>query len=497
MASHSEQCCPPGSDALEGEVIATPLTLDQMPNEIVLDFLKTMPDMNSLHAFAASCKTVYKIYQYNQVQVLTKVFLDKIDEGVYEEAVIAERLKRETWKDAQDGSDSICRVYESERGIRNQDVTLQDIKNMWSLHKSVEYFSDRLPTTLLRQHPVTNVEGHFSLTPSVRARFQRALYRLSSHFIIIEKIEALPDGGPASGGDPDWDVRHRWPVEPLTVNRHYVLLAFHKHYSAFEVEQLRCLSILLVTEIAPYFPDFLEHDIELGARLDTYIDRPLHQGGMGLVALGLPWLHRLLTAATRDDLYEIVRPVADHITRVWNCRLHPAFPMSDVPNYVEFGEPDNMSDPTFWETVDLWENGKIPDYVMRTPFFNDRDSGPASAWSSMSQFCMNLKNHGLNDWPFNLPKLPWAYVFWDLEMLENSGFENLDGDDEVEKNVVIPEDHPIIFGWEPLSNKYRLPPVITNLTLSAREKRKMLESGQTGYFDFETFCGNNKDKRLY
>ncbi|KAM0377454.1 hypothetical protein ACHAPK_002438, partial [Fusarium culmorum] len=245
------------------------------------------------------------------------------------------------------------------------------------------------------------------------------------------------------------------------------------------------------------FPDFLEHDIELGARLDTYIDRPLHQGGMGLVALGLPWLHRLLTAATRDDLYEIVRPVADHITRVWNCRLHPAFPMSDVPNYVEFGEPDNMSDPTFWETVDLWENGKIPDYVMRTPFFNDRDSGPASAWSSMSQFCMNLKNHGLNDWPFNLPKLPWAYVFWDLEMLENSGFENLDGDDEVEKNVVIPEDHPIIFGWEPLSNKYRLPPVITNLTLSAREKRKMLESGQTGYFDFETFCGNNKDKRLY
>lgn len=250
MANHSEQCSP-GSDALEGEVIATPLTLDQMPNEIVLDFLKTMPDMNSLHAFAASCTTVYKIYQYNQVHILTKVFLDKIDEGVYEEAVIAERLKRETWKDAQDGSDSICRVYESEQGIHNQDLTLQDMKNMWSLHKSVEYFSDRLPTTLLREHPVTNVEGHFSLTPSVRALFQRALYRLSSHFIVIEKIEALPDGGPASGGDPDWDVRHRWPVEPLTVNRHYVLLAFHKHYSAFEVEQLRCLSILLVTEIAP------------------------------------------------------------------------------------------------------------------------------------------------------------------------------------------------------------------------------------------------------
>ncbi|KAI6751957.1 hypothetical protein HG531_006653 [Fusarium graminearum] len=73
-------------------------------------------------------------------------------------------------------------------------------------------------------------------------------------------------------------------------------------------------------------------------------------------------------------------------------------------------------------------------------------------------------------------------------MLENSGFENLNGDDEVEKNVVIPEDHPIISGWEPLSNKYRLPPVVANLTLSAREKRKMLESSQTGYFDFETFC---------
>ncbi|KAF0638667.1 hypothetical protein FPSE5266_12253 [Fusarium pseudograminearum] len=493
MVIHSEQCPPQGPSIPECEVITTPLTLDQMPNEMVLKILSTMPNINSLHAFAASCKAVYNVYEYNKVQILAKVFLDKIDKGVYEEAAITERLKREKWKDAKDGCDSILRVYNSKRTIRSEDLTLENIKDMWRLHKSVEYFADRLPTTLLREHPVTNVKGHFSLTPRVRARFQRALYRLSSHLIIIEKVDAVFNAGQDSRDLPQHDVRHKLP----TRDQGHVLWDFHTYYSAFEVEQLSCLCSLLTAEIAPYFNDFLEHDIELGSRLNNYIDNLVHPGGMRLISLGLSFLHSLLTAATQDDLHEVVRPVADQITWV-RGEQHVALPKLDMRNFgdlLEIGKLSASSGLTFWESVDLWGNGKPLDCLIRTPFFDDHDSGPASAWSAMSSFSIHMRSHGEADGHFNSPTDPWAYVFWDLKMLENSGFGNLNGDGGVENNVVIPQGHPIFNTWQPLQ-KYTTPYARKNIILSAREKCKMLERGQAGYFDFETFCENNNDKCL-
>ncbi|EKJ79573.1 hypothetical protein FPSE_00258 [Fusarium pseudograminearum CS3096] len=51
--------------------------------------------------------------------------------NVYEEAIIAERLKVEKRKDAIDDSEAIIRVYDSTRTILAEDPTFDDIKDMW------------------------------------------------------------------------------------------------------------------------------------------------------------------------------------------------------------------------------------------------------------------------------------------------------------------------------------------------------------------------------
>ncbi|OBS21677.1 hypothetical protein FPOA_08013 [Fusarium poae] len=489
MAQFSEQRSPQGSDTSESEVIANPLTLDQMPYEIILNFLEEMPDIRSVHAFASSCKAIYGVFKRNELQILSKVFLYKMDEGVRKEATITECLKREKWKDLGDGFESILRVFHNVQDICKQDNSLENIKDMWRLHKSVEYFADRIPTTLLRDHPVTSVKGHFSLTPKVRARFQRALYRLSSYLVITEKSEAasLSNGAQERRILPD-EERESDRVESLpTFDERHLPEAFCTRYSVVEVEQVASVCFLLIAEIAPCFNHFIEHDIEFGSRFVEYITTPMHPAATNLVALGLTFWNRFLMATTRDELYELFQPMVDQIPFGPDAKNRVLFPIAGV-SYLR-----QTFELAVGPYLTLWENGRTPDLFMSIPFFDDHDSGPASARSNMGMFVEN-RNYRVDDGRFAmLQTYSWAYVFWDLKMLENSGFKDIEKNGRNENDAIFPQDHPVDIWWEPLEEKQTLASH-NSLALSSREKRKVLESGQTGYFDFETFCENNKDK---
>jgi hypothetical protein len=145
----------------------------------------------------------------------------------------------------------------------------------------------------------------------------------------------------------------------------------------------------------------------------------------------------------------------------------------------------------------MWADEPLLECIIRTPFFEDPDKGPMSAWSALSRFNVYFIDEDL--WDENieyrsLQPLPWGYVFWDLKMLENAGFKNIKMEDRINSDfgVTFPEGH---FDREapcPLE-RYGNNQATELLFLSHHQKHLMRKRGETGYFNFEAFCESVKD----
>jgi hypothetical protein len=145
----------------------------------------------------------------------------------------------------------------------------------------------------------------------------------------------------------------------------------------------------------------------------------------------------------------------------------------------------------------MWADEPIPEYIIRTPFFEDPDKGPVSAWSALSRFKVYFIDEDL--WDENIEyeslyPLPWGYVFWDLNMLENAGFKNISVEDRINSDfgVTLPAGHIEREEYNPLQ-KYTSNQATELLYLSHHEKQLMRTRGENGYFNFEAFCESVKD----
>ncbi|KAM0242913.1 hypothetical protein ACHAP5_007096 [Fusarium lateritium] len=467
------------------EMKENPLALENMPIEVISHMLSFLPNKASIRAAMQSCSKLHNAFKNRQAYIASCILFNTMDESVYREVITTFNLKNKMWKGAKAGVEAVYHVYSSEERdvIHSRHLTFDRVKEMWRLHKSIEYFANRIPTSLMRSHPVVKAKGAFSITPSVRARFQRALYRLDAFVKLLQTTIASfcydNDGENREVEESELEEAH-WVHCLKQLEEHRIIKAFDCQYSAVEIAQMSSICGLLITEIAPTFNTFLEHDIVLGTQLPYYISNPMDPGSMSLIAQGIPFLYDFMTASSRSlrcTVMEAIEPPID-----WNphLRTRPPFPGADEQLscviHEKEGEPGK------------WASMAVPDFIIRTPFIKDPDLGPESAWAALSTFSLFLNPQdpdAINDFiPIQGPA--WGYVFWDLEMLEKSGFVGITEEDRLNEEFVIPEDHPSNLPWQPLA-KYQADEASDYLILSCQYKKEIMADGITGYFDFEKF----------
>ena len=230
------------------------LTLPDLPIEILSHSLSFLPNRRSVRNAITSCSALHDAFKSKPSYIASCVLFNSMSDGVLEEACVVNNLKNESWKGAKAGIKAIHRVYSSSRIIPRRDLTFENVKEIWKLHKAVEYFGRHIPRTLINEHPVTKQKNHFYVTPTVRSRFQRALYRFSAYLDIMERLRVSPlhDHGGRNRLLTEAEREEApWTIGLSGLEDHRVLLAWHSHYSTVEVEQVFGICGLLIDQVAP------------------------------------------------------------------------------------------------------------------------------------------------------------------------------------------------------------------------------------------------------
>ncbi|KAF4453054.1 hypothetical protein F53441_4285 [Fusarium austroafricanum] len=468
----------PEKKADSGENIAT---IENLPIDVLSYALSFLPDKAAIRAILLSGPALYNAFKLREAYIASCVLFNTMDEPVVQEAIVTFNMKMAEWKGANAGIKAINRVYSSEqRRIYSQLLTFDRVKEMWRLQESIKYFAQRIPQSIIRKHPVLRFRDAFSLTPTVRIRFQRALYRLDAYMKIMEvmaKSYLYDNGGKNRDlNDEELEEAH-WMHCLRDMEEHRIIKAFQSQYSVVELEQMSSICGLLITEIAPTFNAFLERDIELGTQLPYYITDPLTSGAMSLVAQGLPFLQDFVSAPSRIQRSKIMRKIKPPID--WNPRLpsRPPFPANDEKLTCVLHDCEPAPTPGRWAKMET------PGFIMRTPFLKDPDQGPENAWAVLGRYAVFLNDsNGEPATPYY--PLHWGYVFWDLEMLKKAEFHNIDSKSRFEYGFAVANDHPVHMNYAPLSRWDNA--VAADLLLASRQEKLVLKArGKSGYFDFD------------
>ncbi|CZR38998.1 uncharacterized protein FPRO_05810 [Fusarium proliferatum ET1] len=454
--------------------------IEKLPPEVLSYALSFLPDRASIRAAMLSGSKLYNAFKQRPAYITSCVLFNSMEEPVYREAVVTFNMKMAEWQGLKAGIKAINRVYSSEQQrIYSQFLTLDRVKKMWRLHKAVEYFAKRLPSSLIKKHPVVKYRGAFSINTNVRVRFQRALYRLDACLNIMKLMIASHLHDNHGMNRPPTEEEHKeahWVHCLKDLEEHRILKAFHSQYSAVEIEQLTSICGILVTEIAPSFNTFLERDIELGTQLPYYISHALCPGSMSLIAQGLPFLKDFLTAGSRIERARVMRSINPPID--WNPHLptRPPFPGND--EHLTCVVHDYEGAPGKWARMDT------PDFMMRTPFIKDPDPGPENAWHILSRYAIFLNESDGEVTTYQ--SLPWGYVFWDIDMFDKAEFINIRIEDHNESGFTLNASHPIHATWQPLA-KWDSHTATDRLLMSCQQKVRLKNRGQTGYFNYDSW----------
>ncbi|KAF4501583.1 hypothetical protein FAGAP_2225 [Fusarium agapanthi] len=454
--------------------------IEKIPLEVLSYALSFIPDRASIRAAMLSGPKLYNAFKQRPAYIASCVLFNSMEEPVHREAIVTYNMKMAKWKGLKAGIKAINRVYSSEQQrIFSQFLTFDRVKQMWRLHKAVEYFAERLPSSLIQKHPVVKYKDAFSINTNVRVRFQRTLYRLDAFLKITKLMIAshLHDNHGKNRAPTEEEHKEAHWVHCLhELEEHRILKAFHSQYSAVEIEQLTSICGILVTEIAPSFNTFLERDIELGTQLPYYISHALCPGSMSLIAQGLPFLKDFLTAGSRIERAKVMRKINPPID--WNPHLptRPPFPGND--EQLTCVVHDYEGAPGKWARMDT------PGFIMRTPFIKDPDPGPENAWHILSRYAIFLNDFDGEVTPYQ--PLPWGYVFWDIGMFDKAQFTNIRIEHHNESGFNLDASHPIHATWQALA-KWDSHMATDRLLMSCQEKVYLKNRGKTGYFNFDSW----------
>ncbi|KAF4974987.1 hypothetical protein FZEAL_8171 [Fusarium zealandicum] len=416
--------------------------LELVPIEVLTYTLSFLQDRQTLRSAILSCPALHDAFAQHKALVASSVLFQSMDEGVYQECVVAFNLGLEKWRDADDGVGVIDRVFDMDRVIDNMHLTFPQVESMWRQHKSVEYFANGIFELLKEQRTVIRELDAFQLTASVLARFQRSLYRLEMfHMVIQITMDSWYYGYGSEGEDdgedeedeededPGWGDKSFWTWLMRELGEGGLRKAFFSRFSAAEIEQMICIRDLLVSYVGPGFNCFLERDIELGAQTQSYITGTSCGNGTILVAEGLSSLFVFMTKNGGNKWPKLLQWLSfKEEYRI--PRSHFLMKDVQVEDYLEH-----------WRQIAFWTyDERVPLSLFRKPFYDDGDPGPEWAWRKFGPLCEKA-----SPWTFFTSRdaQPWGYVLWDLDMLNKSRLMDAEENGIVDKLPNIDEDHPL------------------------------------------------------
>ncbi|KAL9122316.1 MAG: hypothetical protein Q9187_001125 [Circinaria calcarea] len=331
-----------------------PLLLS-FPTELAQAILFHAPDFISLRALTLSSPFFYRAFLTAQKLILNKVLSNEF------------RASRTILPDALTTFTSARLSLQSDSQIRDDQIKsfllnlhpITALPEIWSLsdfwalsttHDHVKYFANDFAITL-SANPLTGAshEVPSALTPTEMDRVERALYRYELYCNLFGKNHGYG--------------RLDWPDQRRPDFRDQQRMFFGK-FAPWENEQLATIYEYLVRKLSTAFNDVAEHDVVWGEFTVPFQDDydPLYNYRDHWLSLGLEYLHRLATASTYNERYEL---------------LNPEFKCDSDFLYPAYSEP---ADDDYDEILiaDLTEQDR--DRILKPPFVKDPDVGPAEAW---------------------------------------------------------------------------------------------------------------------
>ncbi|KAI9739807.1 MAG: hypothetical protein M1834_006528 [Cirrosporium novae-zelandiae] len=167
----------------------------------------------------------------------------------------------------------------------------------------------------------------------------------------------------------------------------------HIHYFAadFASKSLACVHDYLFRAVSPAFNEIVEHDIQWGEFRINYADMSDPEDIEPILARGLSSIHSIVLANTYEDRYQLLYPdYPQHADNFLYEALSAANELDDSVYLEEYTTDDELSQ-------------------IRSPFFQDPDTGPADVWRWA---------HQEESCDLRQPLREWAYVMWNRSRLD-------------------------------------------------------------------------------
>ncbi|KAJ3530857.1 hypothetical protein NM208_g9136 [Fusarium decemcellulare] len=433
--------------------------LEALPLDTLSYALSFLSDKASLRAALISCPALYNAFKHREAYIASSVLFQSMDEGVYQEAVVAFNLKLETWSGAKACVEAINRFFEKERTIAAEHLAFPKVQSMWRLHRSIEYLANEIVRSVKAEHPTVKDFTDLQPTAADIYRVQRAFYRLDMYLTIFTTTHGswLDDnGGKNRTLTKDEMEEAHWAHCLAGLEKHRVKKAFCSNFSIVEIEQLMCIRDMLMVHVAPVYNDFAEHDIAMGIYMPYYIRDTVGLPARALISLGLNFIFDFMTAPTRLKRSRVAKEGINRFPRP------PVFELSPLEIDEQLAvDTHQLSGEDFDEGFSYYFED-----VQRKAFHDDGDAGPEWAFEAWAE---SNKNEA---------RL-WGYVFWNLRTYEPEV-----RDKEADSKSFF-DPYNYYHEWDPFEKWTDKAEELFNTSFDARISLR--KQGKSGFFDFETF----------
>ncbi|KAI0097640.1 hypothetical protein GGR51DRAFT_540579 [Nemania sp. FL0031] len=367
---------------MEPYSIARTSHLERLPPELIHAILCQLSGLPTLRCAILSCRFILNSFTGSSSSIATRVFLNELDScDVRPEAIaalLASRLVNPTQSSAHDFFQAHLQRRNVEVGIR---LTLDEVADLSRLHSTVSRLVKVFTDTRLQKLIAIMKDDHTfqPQEPSTleRYRIMRTLYILEIFFNVFRQT-SMPD-----------------PELGQCMND------FLLNFAPWEIEQIACVQEFLFFQVSPGFNEMTAHDVYWGAFRVRPAPWPNDPYVQSLFFKGLVSLESIAKAKTYDRLYELFDygRIPDHRSR----NLYKSLIGFTYKGYDERA------------TVSDYENSR--DYALRvkSPYFEEPDDGPFSAWK-WAYWSASLRRSVYQWGQAKLCK--WGYVMWDRARLD-------------------------------------------------------------------------------
>lgn len=363
------------------------LQLTSLAPELKFAIFTNLQDVISAKSLALTSSSFYYTFIDAQSLILTQILQNEITADLMHAASAAYQATHIPVWTKQAVQEFLNEYFGNSISHEAKKWNLTEALHMSKVHSCVEFFATEFASSALSKNPTTR-GSNAAPSCTEMIRIKRILYRFELYCNLFR--------------NPSYDRMIRGErnclLKPSPFRAQEQRPIFFDKFSPWENEQLGCIHEYLIEVITLPFNDVAEHDVEWGE-----LDVPwVHTFGSaeifykeGYLLNGLNFLFQLCTAKTYDDRHVLLSK--------W--RSGGSF-LSDA-----LKPPRRLQ----YDGVPLKEfNNEEEKLLVRSPFDEDIDSGPAEAWRWAHAAYTKDHFYFLDDHRRFRQR---GYVMWDLTRL--------------------------------------------------------------------------------